>query len=232
MEILHVILTAIGSIILLFILTKLMGNKQMSQLSLFDYINGITIGSIAAEMATSLENDFLKPMTAMIIYALLSIGISYAACKSIKMRKFLVGKPLILYDNGKIFERNLAKAKLDINEFLTQCRNAGYFNLANIQTVVWETNGKMSILPLSNQRPATPCDLHLSPPQEKMLANVIIDGKVMDGNLEQIGKNAIWLKKQLQAQGISRPEEVCLATCDDQDNLSVYIKRPAPPKGG
>ena len=97
MDLLNIALTSIGSIIVLFLLTKLIGNRQMSELNMFDYINGITIGSIAAEMATSLEDDFLKPLLAMIIYGVVTVLISILANKNIKLRRFFNGKTLILY---------------------------------------------------------------------------------------------------------------------------------------
>ena len=108
-DVLYILATSLGSIIVLFFLTKMMGYKQMSQLSMFDYINGITIGSIAAEFATSLEDDFLKPLTAMIVYAAMAFLISILCNKSIKMRRFFTGEPIILIDDGKIYKDNLSK---------------------------------------------------------------------------------------------------------------------------
>lgn len=222
MEFVHIILTALGSIIVLFLLTKLMGNRQMSQLSLFDYINGITIGSIAAEMATSLE-DFYKPLTAMVVYALLAACISLATDKSVVLRRLITGETMILFDNGKLYEKNFKRAKLDINEFLTECRNNGYFNLANIQTAILESNGKISFLPVSTQRPVTPQDMNLSPQQEKVVVNVVIDGKIMKDNLKYTGNNEQWLEKELHNQGV-KLQDVFLATCDTNNALSVYVK--------
>ena len=224
MKLLQVLLTSIGSVVFLFILTKLLGNKQMSQLSMFDYINGITIGSIAAEMATSLENDFWLPMIAMAVYTAVALLISLLASHSVKMRKFLIGRPLILYDDGKLYRNCLKKAKLDLNEFLTECRNNGYFRLSEIQTAIMETNGKISILPVSNARPVTPADLSLSPAQEKLPVNLIIDGVVLTENLQAIGKNEKWLETQLRAQGYRDPKEIFLATCDEQGAVSLYVK--------
>ena len=224
MELLHVFLTSVGSVAYLFILTKLLGNKQMSQLSMFDYINGITIGSIAAEMATALEDDFLLPMIGMAVYTAAALLISLVASHSIKLRKFLIGRPLILYDNGKLYRECMKKAKLDLNEFLTECRNNGYFNLSEIQTAILETNGKISILPAASSRPVTPADMNLSPAQEKLPVNLIIDGSVLADNLKAIGKNEKWLQNQLHAQGYHDFREIFLATCDDQDNVSHYVK--------
>lgn len=122
MDLLKIVALSLGSVIFLFILTKLMGNKEMSQLSMFDYIIGITIGSIAAEMATALESDFMQPLVAMAVYAVVAIIISVLSYKSLKFRRISSGDSLILLDNGEIYRDNLKKAKLDLNEFLMQCR--------------------------------------------------------------------------------------------------------------
>ncbi len=124
MDLIKIVALSLGSVIFLFILTKLMGNKEMSQLSMFDYIIGITIGSIAAEMSTALENDFMQPLVAMAVYAVVSIIISLLSYKSMKIRRLVSGNSLILLDNGEIYRDNLKKAKLDINEFLMQCRTS------------------------------------------------------------------------------------------------------------
>ena len=224
MELVRIFFTALGSVVVLFILTKILGNKQMSQLSMFDYINGITIGSIAAEMATSLEDDYLKPLVAMVVYAGAGFFISYITCKSIKLRRFFTGKSLILVDNGKIYEKNLLKSKLDLDDLLTQCRTSGYFNIADIQTALLETNGKISFLPKATTRPVIASDFGLSPNQEKLVANVIMDGKILQGNLKFTGNNEQWLQKQLKSQGVGNIKDVFLATCDCENNLSVYVK--------
>lgn len=222
MEILKIILTSLGSITALFILTKIMGNREMSQLSMFDYINGITIGSIAAEMATALEDDYIKPLTAMIVYALVVLILAIGTNKSIKLRRFIEGKPVILYFNGTIYRKNLSKANMDVNEFLTQCRVSGYFDLSQIYTVILESSGKLSFLPKEVERPTTPKDLKLTPNQSSLCANVIIDGHIMYQNLKHTGNNEKWLTNQLNAHGVSDVSSVMLATCDADNKVHVY----------
>lgn len=224
MGILKIIALSLSSFIVLFILTKLMGNREMSQLSMFDYITSITIGSIAAEMATSLEDNFLEPLVAMVIYAIGAILVSYIALHSIKARRFISGTTLILYDNGKLFSKNFKKAKMDMNEFLMQCRTNGYFNLSDIQTAILEANGKISFIPNSLKRPATPEDLNLNPKQDFLVTNIIIDGKVLEENLKNTGNNFKWLHDNLEKQNAGRIENIILATCDKDNNLSVYKK--------
>lgn len=224
MEILKIALLSASSLIVLFLLTKLMGNKEISQLSMFDYIIGITIGSIAAEMATALESNFIQPLVAMIVYALITVLISFINSKSLKSRKIITGKPLILFDNGRLYRNNFKKSKLDLNEFLMLCRNGGYFNLSDLETVILEPNGKLSFLPISDKRPITPTDLDLNFPNERLTTNVIIDGKVVITNLLETGNDEIWLQKQLNSQGFDDVNEIFLATCDSNNNLSVYKK--------
>ena len=218
----HILFTSLYSIIVLYLLAKLMGNRQVSQMSMFDYVNGITIGSIAAEFATSLEDDYWMPLTAMVVYGVTAALISYITCKSMAARKFINGKPVVLYENGKLYEKNLAAAKLDINEFLTQCRTAGYFDLADLQTAILETNGQVSFLPLAAQRPVTPEDLQMTPDPERPCVNVILDGTVIPKNLKYTGNDDVWLKKQLEAQHVTRIGDVFLATVNAQNELAVY----------
>lgn len=225
MDLLKVVWLSLGSLLALFVLTKLMGNKEMSQLSMFDYIIGITIGSIAAEMSTALESDFMQPLLAMVIYALVSILISFVSYKSLKVNRFLSGPSLILLDNGELYRNNLKKAKLDLSEFLVQCRTSGYFNLSDIQTAILEPNGKISFLPKAEKRPANPSDFNISPPVDMVVINVILDGQVLKENLYHTGNDELWLEKQLVSQGIQNVNDVYLATCDCNNNLSVYMKK-------
>lgn len=223
MDYLNIVLTSIGSLVALFILTKLMGYREVSEMSMFDYINGITIGSIAAEMATDLEK-FEQPLIAMVVYSLIVIAISYASNKSIKVRRFIEGKPLILMDNDQIFYKNLQKARVDVDEFLCQCRNSGYFDISQIQSIILESNGKFSILPKADYRPSTPKDLQLNVTAEAMLSTVIIDGKIMKENLKHTGNDEKWLLSQLKSQGIKDVSEVFFALCDIHNKLTVYKK--------
>ena len=124
MDLLSICITALCSIGVLFLLTKIMGHKQLAQLDFFDYITGITIGSIAAEMATELEHSW-KPLTAMAVYGGVTLLLSILSNKFPRMRKYLNGTPTILMDHGKLYRENFKKAKLDLSEFMVMCRQQG-----------------------------------------------------------------------------------------------------------
>ena len=210
MDFFRVFITAPISLTVLFLLAKLMGNKQMSELNMFDYINGITIGSIAAELATGEFTDIYDGVMAMVIYSLI-------------LRRFITGKSIIIYDNGKFYNKNLSTAKIDINEILVMCRSKGYFNFDEIQTVILESNGQLSILPKDKNRPLTPDDMKITVLQSGVEAVVIQDGKVLERNLKATGNNIEWLKKELKKQNI-KTSEVFIAFCDNNNTLKVHKK--------
>lgn len=149
MEYLQIIFTSIFSIVALFLITKLIGYRQMSQLSTFDYINGITISSIAAELATAQYKEFLHWTIALIVYGFATMLLSLATDHSILARRLIAGEPIPLYENGQLLDQNFRHAKLDINEFLMQCRIAGYFDLSQLEAILFEPNEKISFLPAS-----------------------------------------------------------------------------------
>ena len=222
MELIKVILTSLFSAVSLFAIAKIIGHKQMAQLDFFDYITGITIGSIAAELATELESPW-KPFIAMVIYGAVSLGLTITAHKFPKTRKFINGTPTVIMNNGKIYRKNMKKAKLDLSEFLLLCRMQGYFDLDDIQTAIYEHNGKLSVLPVSTKRPVTPHDMNLELKAEYIGTEVIMDGRIMGENLLRIGRDENWLQKQLESQGYYDAKEIFLGIYHaEDDTLSLY----------
>lgn len=221
MEIIKVILTALLSVAALFVITKIMGHKQVAQLDFFDYISGITIGSVAAELATELETPW-KPLIAIVVYGAVSITLSILTSKLPKIRKYVNGTPTILMNNAKIYRKNMKKARLDLSELMMMCREQGYFNMNDIQTAIFEHNGKLTILPVSDKRPVNPSDMNLTPPAESICTEVIMDGRILDENLNRKGLNVTWLRKQLEQQGYKDVKEILLGICDDNNKLSLF----------
>lgn len=222
MDTIKLILTSLLSVVALFIITKIMGHKQVAQLDFFDYVSGITIGSIGAELATELESPE-KPLIALIVYGIASALLNYLTTKLPRTRKYINGSPTILMNGGKMYRDNLKKAKLDLSEFMLLCRERGYFNLEEIQTAVFEHNGQLSILPRSANRPLSPDDLNLKPNQASMGVEVIMDGRVLGENLSRMGRDENWLTKQLKSQKYSNAKEIFLGIYHpDEDKLTLY----------
>ena len=222
MDIIKVILTALLSVVALFIITKIMGHKQVSQLDFFDYVSGITIGSIGAELATELEEPY-KPLIALCVWGGASLILNLIAHKIPRTRKYINGTPTILMNEGKIYRKNLKKAKLDLSEFLLLCREQGYFDLNEIQLAVFEHNGKLSILPKAVNRPATPEDLRITAKATHIGVEVIMDGRVIGDNLSRSSKDEKWLWEQLKLQGYKDLKEIFLAVYrPEEEKLTLY----------
>ena len=224
MSYVQVILTALLSVVVLFLITRLIGYRQLSELSLFDYINGITIGSIAAELATGEKDKIGEILVAMVIYGAFAIILALITDKSITMRRLIVGNPIVLMNNGRLYYEGFKKSRIDVNEFLMKCRNNGYFDITQIDTAIMEPNGRVSFLPVSEDRPATPKDMKIAVMQDELVANVIIDGKVIEKSLTMIGKDETWLRNQLKNQRKTDLSQILLASCDSKGTLTVFLK--------
>jgi uncharacterized membrane protein YcaP (DUF421 family) len=222
MEIIRVILTALLSVVALFIIAKIMGHKQVAQLDFFDYVSGITIGSIGAELATELEEPH-KPMIALCVWGGASLLLNLITHKLPKTRKYINGTPTILMNDGKLYRKNLKKAKLDLSEFMLMCREQGYFDLDEIQTAIFEHNGKLSILPKAANRPLAPEDLKITAKATHIGVEVIMDGRIMSENLSRIDCDEKWLLKQIKALGYKDVKEIFLGIYHpEEDKFMLY----------
>lgn len=222
MDFVRTALTALFSIVALFSITKLIGYRQMAQMSSFDYINGITIGSIAAELAVAEGQEFWEWVIALVIYGVVTWMLAVLTDHSIKARRMINGRAIVLLDNGKLYDRNFKKMHVDLHEFQMECRQNGYFDLSQIQTAMMEANGSISFLPVSRMRPATPEDLAISVTQETLCGNVIVDGKIMEKNLKNLGYDKAWLKKQLKEQRKGDVSDIFLAVCTSDGVLTAF----------
>lgn len=218
------VLQAFASFIVLFILARISGCRQISQMSMFDYINGITIGSIAAEMATGLDTHWSYPLASMVTFGLLTLAVSCITDHSLKLRRFMMGEPVILLHKGKLYKENLKRAHINVDEMLEACRINGYFSLIDLQTIILESSGKFSFIPAAGHKPVTADDLHLSVEADSLNANVITDGILLRRNLRVLGLDENWVRKKLQKKGIKDISEVFLAIFEQPDELLVFPK--------
>lgn len=211
----QVILMSLLSALVLLILTELMGQKQLSQLNMFDYVTGITIGSIAAEMATELDKSPVVGIVSMAVYALLGVLFSWLGRKSLKLRRKLNGRIYTLMEGGKLNREVFKKVHLDLSDFLMLARVQGYYDPAQIETALMEPNGTLSFLPKEKDRPATVGDLGLNKKQSRMAFNLIMDGKVMEESLKNAGVSLRRLKDECKRNGYADIDKVFLAAYND-----------------
>ena len=193
-------------------------------MNIFDYIIGISIGSIAAEMSLNKDVNFFEGALSMSIYALVSYFITILTMKSIIARRYIIGSPTIIIQNGKILFNNLKKAKMDVSDLLEQARANGYFDLSEIEYSLMESDGKLSFLPKSKYVPVTPKDMKLKTDYKGLCSNLVIDGNIMENNLKNINKDKKWLLTRLENEGYKNLDNILLVICDSKEKLTVYEK--------
>lgn len=217
-------------LVILFFITKMMGKKQISELNFFDYVVGITIGSIAADISLDIEKDMLAGIAALFIYGFISYIISFVSIKSILARRFFIGVPTVLVEKGKIIESGLKKSKIDVNDLLMEARENGYFNLDEIDYALMEVNGNISFLPKEKEKPVTKRDMKIKCSNEGLTVNAIIDSKYMVNNMKAINKDKEWLDHELKVNGYDNYDNILLATIDNNYKVTIYEKNVKPDK--
>ena len=222
-EVLTTSYRALISLAVLFLVTKMIGKKQVSELSLFDYVIGISIGNFAAEMTINLESQEINGIVAVLIFGIVAYIVSYITMKSIYLRRFFIGVPTIIIDKGKINYKNMKKFKMDINDLLEQARINGYFDLREIEYGIMEANGIMSFKLKDIYDTPTNKDLNINTKNIGICANIIIDGKYMKNNISNMNKNIEWVENKIKDMGYNI-NNILLATLNEKDEINIYLK--------
>lgn len=222
-DLFDVIMRCLVSLVVLFLVTKMIGKKQVSQFSVFDYVIGISIGNFAAEMALNLDSKYLHGIIAVIVFGFVAYLVSILSMKSLRLRKFFIGDPTMLIQDGRILYANLRKTKFDINDLLEECRINGYFDISEVDYALMEANGEISFLAKPDYQTPTNKDLKVKKKKTGLCANLIVDGQIIDNSMEVMHKDVDWLMHELKVKGY-KLEEVLLATLDLEDTLLVYGK--------
>ncbi|PGM87941.1 DUF421 domain-containing protein [Bacillus cereus] len=217
-----VILRSVFILILLFAITKWLGKRQISQLSFFEYIAGMTIGDIAAQVSTGLDQKFFHGVFAILIFAAVPFFTGILSLKNKMARDFFEGKSTVLIKDGKILEDNLKKEKYTSDELLELLRGKNAFSVADVEFAVLEPSGELNVLLKKDRQPLTAKDISLKVPNEKEPQTVIMDGNVLDEPLSASGHNRAWLHSELKKLGVVI-ENVFLGQVDSYGQLTIDI---------
>jgi uncharacterized membrane protein YcaP (DUF421 family) len=225
-----VLIRSTFSFFTLFVLTRVMGRRQISQLNFFDYVNGITIGSIAATLATDISRESLPTFIGLLAYTFWVLFLNLLEEKNRTLRRIINGKSVIVIQNGKILENNLREYGYTIDDLKMILRTQGAFNLADVEYAILEANGRISTLLKSQVRPATPKDFGIDTEYQGIPIDLISDGKIIADNLNLVGLTEDWLRGKLSELRL-KPEDVFYAELDTSGKLYVDAYRdPHPPK--
>lgn len=223
-EIANIIVRSIVAIIFLFLVTRILGKKQMSQLTIYDYVVGITIGSLAADSIVSLNKQFVNGIAAILTFGFIALVLSYLSMKSSEINRFLNGQPIILMEKGEFVFNNLKMAKITVCKFIEQSRLKGYYDLSYIDYAILETDGEISFLPKSDYQLTKQADLKKNSKNvsQSYCSNLVIDGEIQKDTLYELGKDEVWLLKELKKLKVNGTEKILLATIDQKNKIKVY----------
>ncbi|HFJ9332298.1 TPA: DUF421 domain-containing protein [Bacillus paranthracis] len=217
-----VILRSVFILIILFAITKWLGKRQISELSFMEYIAGMTIGVIAAQVSTGLDSKFFHGVFAILIFAVVPFLTGILSLKNKTARDFFQGKSTVLIKDGKILEDNLKKEKYTSDELLELLRGKDAFSVADVEFAVLEPSGELNVLLKKDRQPLTAKDIGLKVANEKEPQTVIMDGNVLDEPLSASGHNRAWLHSELEKLGVVI-ENVFLGQVDSYGQLTIDI---------
>ncbi len=221
-EWLQVVLRSLLFLTVLFATTKLLGKRQLSQLSFFEYVTGITIGSIGGELVTGVEKNIMHGLLGLAIFAGIPFLVGFISLKNKAFRDFMEGRGVVFIKNGKIMEDNLKKERYTIDELLELLRKKDVFQVSDVEFAVLEAAGDLSILLKKENQPLTPKDLNLQVASIKEPQTVIMDGKILDEPLSTINQSRNWLNTELDKLGVTI-ENVFLGQVDSYGQLTVDL---------
>lgn len=222
-EIVVIIIRSVVAFVVLLVLARIMGKKQISQMTFFDYVVGITIGSIAGAVSADQNVKLIDGLAATVVWGSFTVLIGVIALKSYRFRKAVQGEPTVLVQNGKVLEENLRKARMDATELMENLRENQVFRLADVEFAVLETNGQLSVMKKADKEPVTREDLRMKTGAKGEPRIVIMDGNVMRQTLESLGYTETWLLRKVREQGAKGFRDVFLAQVDADGNVYVDL---------
>lgn len=203
----------------LLIMARILGKQQISQLTFFDYVLGITIGSIAATLSVDLSSRAWPHWVGLMVWAIIVWALQWFTLKYRSAAKYIVGEPTVVIMNGQILEDAMRGIRYTLSDVLEQLRDKGVFDLKQVGFAVVETNGKVSVLLKPEFLAVTPRDLKLATQSTGLSTELVYDGVIIEENLKQANVDQLWLEKELKSQGVNNISEVFLATIDSSGNL-------------
>lgn len=222
-----IIRSAIAFFILL-LLVRLIGKQQVAQLTFFDYVVGITIGSIASTLSVQVNENMISTLAGLTTWTILAILLAVLSIHSVWVRKLVDGEATIVVANGKILENNLKRIRIPIDQVISELRTQGVFNITDVEFAMFEPGGKLSIQKKAQKMPVTPGDLNISTQYNGLPTNLILDGVLLQDALCSLNLSKAWLQHQLSKQHIQDLTEVSLAQLDTKGNLYVDLKGDKP----
>lgn len=208
----------------LLVFTRILGKTQVGQLTFYEYVSGITIGSLAANIAAADVDKVWNHYYDLVLFVILTYAVSVITVKSRPLRKLMDGSPTIVVENGSIIEENMHKLRYDLDELQGQLREQGVLDSAEVQYAILETTGKLSVIKKTDYQPLTKSDFNIHLPDPVFPVELIMDGVIIERNLNRQNHSKAWLEQQLTERNIHDISEVTYAGIDSKGQLFINGK--------
>jgi uncharacterized membrane protein YcaP (DUF421 family) len=212
----------------LLVFIRIIGKQQMTELTFFDYIVGITIGSIASTLSVQVNQNTLATLVGMAIWSLLPLLLAFLCLHNAAIRKLVEGEATVVIENGKILDDHLKKIRISTDDLISELRAQGVFNIADVEFALFESNGKLSVQKKPQKQPVTPGDLNIATKYQGLPTNLIDDGILLEDALRSLNLTKAWLHSQLMKHNIDDIEQIALAQLDTSGKLYVDLKGDRP----
>ncbi|WP_404408366.1 DUF421 domain-containing protein [Jeotgalibacillus malaysiensis] len=217
-----VIIRGLLMVLVLFVCTKLLGKKQISQLSFFEYVTGITVGSIGAEVITGLDRQFLHGVLGIVSFISIPLLVDYLSLKSKKVRDLVEGEGTVFIQQGKIIEKNLKKERYTTDELMELLRKKDVFALSDVNFAILEPSGELNVMLKKSKTPVVQEDLKKNVQDGKPPEAIIMDGNPVEKALQSIGRDVDWLRGQIEKKNVSI-SDVFLAQIHDDGRIFMDL---------
>lgn len=208
----------------LLVFTRILGKTQVGQLTFYEYVSGITIGSLAANIAAADVDKVWNHYYDLVLFVILTYAVSVITVRSRPLRKLMDGSPTIVVENGSIIEENMHKLRYDLDELQGQLREQGVLDPAEVQYAILETTGKLSVIKKTDYQPLTKSDFNIHLPDPVFPVELIMDGVIIERNLNRQNHSKAWLEQQLTERNIRDISEVTYAGIDSKGQLFINGK--------
>ena len=208
---------------ILILVIRLMGKRQIGQMEPSEFVVTMLVANLAAIPLEQTDFPLHSGIVPIFTVLLLEILVSWLSMRSIKLRKFLCGKPIILMENGNILQNNLRRSRITLDELTAKLREKDILDLKSVQYAILETGGNLSVFPYPKEKPASAKEAGIQVKKQYIPLTIVSDGRVLTENLQKAGKDRQWLNKVLQAQNAT-VRSTWLLTVDGSDKILFYKK--------
>lgn len=223
-EVLYTVIRTVFAYSLVLAAVRILGRRSISQMTFSDFIVGVTIGSVTANLALGSKNTTYSAALIITVLMLLALLTAYIRVKSLKGRKIVNSEPVVVIDNGHIVNRNMQRVHMTLNELSALLREKSVFSMADVEFAIMETDGQLSVLPKAQKQPLTPADMNINTTYKGLTKDLILDGNIMAENLTGANKSEKWLLMELGKQGIMDVKNVFYAGLDSSGGLYVSVR--------